>query len=119
MKINPEIFLKAAELQFDYFLNQLNLSNRYSCLNIKQTIRRELSFNPVFSIPGYYRLCDEQSDIYIDLYSSYFKPNNVSKYECWWDDDNPKANNEARILALLLMYEIAKDLNKKEKKKKS
>jgi hypothetical protein len=39
--------------------------------------------------------------------TSYFEPANVTIADFWWRD--PPADREARILALLLMHEIAKD----------
>jgi hypothetical protein len=43
----------------------------------------------------------------LDDLTNYFEPANVTIADFWWRD--PPADREARILALLLMHEIAKD----------
>lgn len=94
MKINPKIFLKAAKLQFTRSFSG------YSCDNIGRMI------GDVYGGTKYHQ-----------IYEEYFKPNKPTRYDWygWW----AKNENEPRILALLLMYEITKDLDKKKKKKKS
>lgn len=110
-KFNPRIYLYAAELQAQY-KPDTHLS-RYSCNNIASAVfhlilgERDI-FNPEY---------DHVIRLYQDVYALYFKPDiayNIFDTLGWWHDDE----NEPRIIALILMYEIAKDLKRKKTKKK-
>lgn len=110
MKINLQVYLDAAELQFEalwcYGCGDCPSANtsRYSCDNINE-------------VAGVFEdRKDEKPELkeYQALYKEYFEP---SEYVfVWWEMTT--FGNECRILALLLMYEIAKDLNKPKKKRK-
>jgi hypothetical protein len=101
MKINPSVYLKAAELQSRYVYADGHYGDeahsRYSCDNISSVSGEDVSF-----------------ETHKGLYAEYFQPVVADSIFGWWEDDE----NEPRIFALLLMHEIAKDLVKKKKVKK-
>ncbi len=100
MRLNSNVFLQAAEIQFlkDKSVCHTN-AGTYSCNNLSLA---------VYMVAGSSRQEREYKKIYVD----HMAPSNLkdSAY-VWWPDVEGKHQSEPRILALLLMGEIVKDYN--------
>lgn len=103
--MKSDIFLLAAQIQARYEQGMspwVDGVSRFSCDNLDRAFLVWPSIT---------------KQEYFDLYTKYFEPDDHNNEIDlgWWDFDD----NESRIWALLFMVEIVKDLNGRERKKKS
>lgn len=92
IRLNPEVFLLAAQNQYIHWYNG-------SCSNIRNTVQKILKDDD-------YKL----SNGYIKFFGSLFKSRHRIYNNYWWGipfDDNTDKN--IRIFALLLAYHICKE----------
>lgn len=95
--INPDVFLFAAESLFeDNFIYSNKIIERTGCCYmIEDVIMKDDRIDSIFA--------------YLDLFRDIFKPKNFGEFSFWWADPKEfKIDDEARILALLLAYQITK-----------
>lgn len=92
--IDPEIYLKAAKEMLVWNPEELSSEcHRVACGALSDA-------------------CDGYgvATPYRNLFAEYFKPDNLTERDKWFGSTFSSKNHQTRILALLFMYEIAKDI---------
>lgn len=88
--INPEIYLKAAV--------EVSARMTTACGAIGRAA--SLSIQPE----------DNEMPPELDLFGTFFRPDTAGSFGLWFGMPYEDGNQEDRVTALLLMYEIAKDM---------
>ncbi len=95
--MDPEVYLKAAENLFKLGKEYERMGTRTIYLSCCGNIGDIVKFWEVY--------------FYTNRFAEYFKPENSCIDGFWWENPyNSKIDQEARIIALLLMYEITKGI---------
>lgn len=113
MKLNPDVFLAAAEIVFraSRSRNSFDKYLAYCCHALEDALGEAHKQTPE-GLWGYVKSID--SDYHVRFFERHFKPRILpsdATFCGWWGNDRVRRNTDSRIFALLLCKEMIESKN--------